>query len=83
MSGAAPPAPFLFSVRSDPFERADHESGGYDRCYIDHVFIMVPAQGFVAQHLATYKEFPPRHRPGSFTLDNVLEKLQEAGGENR
>jgi arylsulfatase len=76
-------APTLFSVRSDPFERADHESGGYDRWYIDHVFLMVPAQALVAQHIATYKEFPPRQKPGSFNLDKVLQKLQEAGSENR
>jgi hypothetical protein len=75
--------PLLFSVRSDPFERADHESGAYDRWYIDHVFVMLPAQAFVAQHIATYKDFPPRQKPGSFNLDRVLEKLQEAGNENR
>jgi arylsulfatase len=37
----------------------------------------------VAQHIATYKEFPPRQKPGSFNLDRVLAKLQEAGSENR
>ena len=75
--------PMLFSVRADPFERADHEAGGHDRRYIDHVFVMVPAQAFVAQHLATYKEFPPRQKPGSFNLDRVLEKLLEASSENQ
>jgi arylsulfatase len=75
-------APTLFSVRADPFERSDHEAGGYDRWYIDHLFVMVPAQAFVAQHLATYKEFPPRQKAGSFSLDRVLEKLQEASSEN-
>jgi arylsulfatase len=73
--------PMLFSVRSDPFERADHEAGGYDRWFIDHVFVMVPAQAFVAQHLATYQAFPPRQKPGSFNLDRVMEKLQEAGSQ--
>jgi arylsulfatase len=76
-------APMLFSLRADPFERADHEAGGYDRWYIDHVFVMMPAQAFVAQHLATYKEFPPRQKPGSFNLDKVMEKLLEASGENK
>jgi arylsulfatase len=76
-------APLLFSVRSDPFERADLEAGGYDRWFIDHLFVMMPAQAFVAQHLATYKEFPPRQKPGSFNLDRVLQKLQEAGSEAR
>ena len=75
--------PLLFSLRADPFERADHESGGYDRWFIDHVFVMVPAQAFVAQHIATYKHFPPRQKPGSFNLDRVLEQLQEASGENK
>jgi arylsulfatase len=37
----------------------------------------------VAQHLATYKAFPPRQKPGTFNLDRVLEKLREAGAENR
>jgi arylsulfatase len=73
--------PLLFSVRSDPFERADHESGGYDRWFIDHVFVMVPAQAFVSQHIATYKDYPPRQKPGSFNLDRVLEKLQEASNQ--
>jgi arylsulfatase len=69
----------LSDARSDPFERADHESGGYDRWFIDHVFMMVPAQAFVAQHLATYKEFPQRQKSCSFDLDRILEQLQAAG----
>jgi arylsulfatase len=76
-------APMLFSVRSDPFERADHEAGNYDRWYIDHVFVMMPAQAYVAQHLATYKEFPPRQKTGTFTIDRVLEQMLEASGENK
>jgi hypothetical protein len=39
----------------------------------------VPAQGFVGQHLKTYIEFPPRQKPGSFSLDQVLAQLQKAG----
>ena len=30
-----------------------------------------------AQFLGTFKEFPPRMKPGSFSLDRVLEELQE------
>jgi arylsulfatase len=76
-------APKLFSLRTDPFERADHKAGEYDCWFIDHLFVMMPAQAFVAQHLATYKELPPRQNPGSFNLDRVLEKLLEASSENR
>jgi arylsulfatase len=75
--------PLLFSVRADPFERADHESGNYDRWFIDHVFVMLPAQAFVGQHLATYKEFPPRQKPGSFNLDKVMEQLLEPSGGSK
>jgi arylsulfatase len=56
-------APTLFSLRADPFELADHDSGSYDRWYIDHMVVFVPAQAFVAEHLATYREFPPRQKP--------------------
>jgi arylsulfatase len=37
--------------------------------------------GYVRQHLATYKEFPPRRKAGTFGLDQVLEKLHEDGGD--
>jgi len=42
----------------------------------------VPAQQYVGRFLATFKEFPPRQKPGSFSLDNVLESLQ-AGAASR
>jgi len=31
----------------------------------------------VGQHLQSFSEFPPRQKPGSFSLDQVLAKLQE------
>jgi arylsulfatase len=72
--------PKLECLRTDPFERADHEAGEYDRWRVERAFALVPAQAFVARHLETYKEFPPRQKPGSFSLDQVLEKLQQGGG---
>ncbi len=70
--------PKLFCLRTDPFERADHEAIGYPQWRFERVFALVPAQAFVAKHLATYQEFPPRQKPGSFALDQVLNKLQES-----
>jgi arylsulfatase len=72
-------APKIFCLRTDPFERADHHVGGYDLWFAERMFLFAPAQAFVAQHLQTYKDFPPRQKPGSFSLDQVLEKLQEGG----
>jgi len=44
------------------------------------VFFLVPAQAYVAQFLETFREFPPRQKPASFTIDQVMEKLQTSGG---
>ena len=70
--------PKLFNLRSDPFEIADHESVDYGRWRVDHAFVLVPAQQYVGQFLATFKEFPPSQKPGSFSLDQALESLQNA-----
>ena len=70
--------PKLMDMRGDPFERADHESSNYDMWRFDRAFAMVPAQAYVAQHLATYVEYPPRQEVGTFGLSQVLEKLKEA-----
>ncbi|MDN3512017.1 MAG: arylsulfatase [Candidatus Jettenia sp. CY-1] len=75
--------PKLFNLRTDPFERADYEAVDYPRWCIERLFLLVPAQAFVGQFLQTFREYPPRQKPGSFNLDRVLEKLQEAGGSNR
>lgn len=69
--------PKLFNLRSDPFETADHEGMDYDRWRMEHVFILVPAQEYVGKFLATFKEFPPSQRTGSFSLDQVMESLQQ------
>jgi arylsulfatase len=49
----------------------------YGKWFFDHLFILVPAQSYVGNFLATFQEFPPRQKPGSFSLDNVLDKLSE------
>jgi arylsulfatase len=66
----------LFNLRTDPYERADVTSNTYWDWYIDRAFLMLPAQGAVARFLQTFKEFPPRQKPASFTIDQVLEQLK-------
>lgn len=75
--------PKLIDLKGDPFERAQSDAGEYDRWRVEHAFLLVPAQAFVAAHLQTYVQFPPRQRPGSFALDQVLQKLQEGGAGKR
>jgi arylsulfatase len=68
--------PKLFNLRTDPYERADVTSNTYYDWMLDHVWLLVPAQSFVAQMLETLVEFPPRQAPASFSIDQVLAKLQ-------
>ncbi len=72
--------PRLFNIRSDPFEAAEH-SWEYWRWRLDHAFLLVPAQQYVGQFLATFREFPPSQKVGSFSLDQVLQSLQKGGGD--
>lgn len=74
--------PKIFNLRLDPYERADVTSNTYWDWYLDHVFLLLPVQKFVADFLATFKEFPPRQRAASFTIDQVLQVLQNPGGAN-
>jgi arylsulfatase len=68
--------PKLFNIRSDPFETADHESMDYPRWRVEHLFVLVPAQEYVARFLSTFRQFPPRQKPGSFSIDDALQSLQ-------
>lgn len=67
--------PKIFSLRRDPFERADHEAMGYERWLADRMFLFVPTQNLFAQFLLTFKEFPPRQKPADFNLDSVMRKF--------
>ena len=67
--------PKLFSLRADPFERADREGMDYRRWRLDRAFLLGPAQGYVARWMESFKDFPPRAKPGSFNLSHVMEKL--------
>ena len=67
--------PKLFNLRADPFERADKEGMGYAQWRIDRAFLIAPAGAYVAQWLQSFKEFPPRQKPGSFNLDRVMEAV--------
>jgi arylsulfatase len=72
-------APKIYNLRSDPFERGDRDgSMFYDKWMADRAFLLVPAQAIVAEFLKTFAEFPPRQKPASFSVDQALEKAQEA-----
>ena len=71
--------PKIFNLRTDPYERADITSNTYYDWLLDHAFQLVPAQDYVGQFLATFKDYPQRQKAASFNLDEVMQKLQESG----
>jgi arylsulfatase len=68
-------APMLTNLRMDPFELA-HEIGmDYERWFAEHMFMIAPSAAFVGQWVQSFREFPPRQKPGSFNLDRVMEAV--------
>ena len=76
-------APMLCNLRSDPFERAEYESIGYDKWWVEHMFVIAPAGAYVGAWLQSFKEFPPRQKPGSLNLDRVMEAVTTQQGTGR
>ncbi|ACL63059.1 sulfatase (plasmid) [Methylobacterium nodulans ORS 2060] len=70
--------PKLFDLRADPYERADITSNTYYDWLISNVYVLVPAQAEVAKFLDTFREFPPRQRAASFSVDQIVEKMKRA-----
>jgi arylsulfatase len=69
--------PLILNLRRDPYERAPITSNTYYDWLLDRAYLLVPAQAYVGQFLQTFKEFPPRQKAASFSLDKVMEKLGE------
>jgi arylsulfatase A-like enzyme len=72
--------PLIFNLRRDPYERSQLTSNTYYDWMIDRVYLLVPAQAYVGNFLETFKEYPPRQKAASFSLDQVMEKLQQPSG---
>jgi len=69
-------APLLTNLRMDPFERAEEENAmGFQRWYMDRMFAIAPAGAYVGTWLQSFREFPPRQKPGSFNLERVMEMV--------
>ena len=73
--------PKLFCLRTDPYERADHEAEMYNMWRFERLYHLLPGAAYVGQHLQTFKEFPPRQAPASFNLDAILESLKKNSGQ--
>ena len=65
----------LTNLRMDPFERAEMRAWTTSAGIVEHMFVIAPAAAYVGQWLQSFREFPPRQKPGSFNLDRVMEAV--------
>ncbi len=74
-------APKITNLRMDPFERAEEENAiGYQRWYLERMYMIAPSGAYVAKWLQSFRDFPPRQKPGSFNLDRVMEAVMSSSG---
>ncbi len=75
--------PKIFDLRRDPFERAQHDSNTYYEWMEGVVqWAGMPATALTGAMIASFKDYPPRQRPATFNLDEVMQSLT-AGGEGK
>ncbi len=74
--------PLLENLRRDPYERGMVTSNTYDDWFLDRVYLLIPAQAYVAKFLEAFKEFPPSQKAASFNLDQVMESLSKGGASH-
>jgi arylsulfatase A-like enzyme len=72
--------PKMYNLRTDPFERADITSNTYWDWYLSKAYMLLAAQSLVATFLETFADFPPRQKAASFTIDQIMEKMEVAVG---
>jgi arylsulfatase len=70
--------PKMFDLRSDPFERADITSNSYYDWFMSNAAPFLASQSVVGPFLATFKDYPPSQRPSSFSIDQLVEKMQKS-----
>ena len=75
--------PLIFDLRMDPFERAQHNANSYYEWMEGVVqWAGVPAKQIAGKMIMSFKFYPPRQKPASFNLEDVMQKLT-AGGEGK
>jgi arylsulfatase len=68
--------PYIMNLRRDPFERAEYNSNTYMDWLVNHVPQLYLAQEVVAEQIADFVKYPPRQKPASFNLDDVMRQVQ-------
>ncbi len=71
--------PLILNLRRDPYEFAPISSNSYYDWLLERAYLLVPAQDIVGEFLMTFKDYPPRMKAASFSLEKVMEKLSSPG----
>jgi hypothetical protein len=68
--------PLVFDLRMDPFECAQTDAKTYTEWMERMIqWVGMPAVGRVTQMVGTLKAFPPRPRPASFNVEQIMQQL--------
>jgi len=67
--------PYIMNLRRDPFERAEYNSNTYMDWLVNHVPQLYLMQATVAGEVENFRKFPPRQKPASFNLDEVMRQV--------
>jgi arylsulfatase len=70
--------PMIFNLRTDPYERAPITSNTYWDWMLERTYLRDYSTRIIRDFLNTFKEYPPRQKPASFTIDQLLENLQKS-----
>jgi len=70
----SPSWPLVINLRQDPFE-VTPDAALYTRWYADQMWLFVPAQAYVGEFLATFRDYPPSQPVSSLSVEKVLKQL--------
>lgn len=66
--------PKFFDLRADPFERGEESIKYYD-WFMEQNYLLYAGPPMLMKWLESFKEFPPRARAASFSIDQAMEKM--------
>jgi arylsulfatase A-like enzyme len=67
--------PYMFNLRTDPYEFARTTSNTYWDWVFDHSWIIYPMGDVIGPFLKSFEEFPPAQKPGTFTIGDAFDKI--------
>ena len=74
--------PKIFNLRTDPYEFASVTSNTYYDWFLHNAYFIYAAQTAAGMFAETFRDFPPVQKPNTFTLNQAMAKMSEAGGSS-